>query len=924
MRMCKKALLVVLCLIMVFGTVADGGKLVVKASDESQKITEYSIGDIIEFGSYPQTDVTSFLGSVLNSRATNWKSYNYYSGRGKKNDGQMTSSDYMQYCDITYGNSKYRGVTFSQYRPYFTGYTSSSSNSYQSRNGYTTDNIYWFKYEPLKWRVLDPENGFLLSEDIIDGQPFNNYMNYVDNGFYGSPTKDYYPNNYAKCSLRQWLTDETEQSSFLNTAFSDVEQNAIQITALDNRAREDKPEYDSITTYDKVYILSYYDINNEAYDLSSAEKRYAIGSDYAKCQGLSESTYTHGNRKTSEWSLRTAVFYDYTFGVQVDGLINQTFYTEFVQGVRPAINLSPSTIVPKYKDANIYSASTYGLCIMNNRFGVGCPANYHYSKSLVRSLFNSSYQSWDEYRTRWKSFTPDDGSCMGMAVLSAFQFYGKHDFGSSFSHKEEYLNDCYDNSLLFMKVDGVEYHAYSYKQDSDAVNFIERAMILQDYIVRDTRMFEPASIAETYNNFINYVQTNGANSKPIVIVVSYPKGILSSSSHAIVLDPSIPMKKDGNVYTFYVYDLNYPKSNNPESLNLPYCYNTTSTFTIDMSTLKWKLTGDENWQKNKVGFYDVSKIDYNYFYEKHGYSLNINKWVLIAGNNATIKSEGKKLFEIKDGEITYLPDNLDYYPMGYGNNDFIAYIGIGNRSSISVSNAPNTRIKIEGDNKLASCMVSDNSSFELSLEEMSINSAKNTQYDISLGNGTETNSNGIAITGVSSKNDVLSFKLHDNDVELNSNSDNSISVETLINEKIENGSFIMNNSIKTSIDKINEMNNSTEQPTDLSKVRITAPSGKKQINWKYKAQLVASAVDLPSDLHLAWYEGDKIVCDNAEFITDNLTSNHTYTIKIIDKNKKVVSDASQEKTVEVDVKDDFFTKIISFFSRLFGGDIIKL
>ncbi len=38
-------------------------------------------GDIIEFGMYPQTDVTDELGSVLNERGGEWISYGYFSGR---------------------------------------------------------------------------------------------------------------------------------------------------------------------------------------------------------------------------------------------------------------------------------------------------------------------------------------------------------------------------------------------------------------------------------------------------------------------------------------------------------------------------------------------------------------------------------------------------------------------------------------------------------------------------------------------------------------------------------------------------------------------------------------------------------------------------------------------------------------------------
>ena len=122
----------------------------------------------------------------------------------------------------------------------------------------------------------------------------------------------------------------------------------------------------------------------------------------------------------------------------------------------------------------------------------------------------------------------------------------------------------------------------------------------------------------------------------------------------------------------------------------------------------------------------------------------------------------------------------------------------------------------------------------------------------------------------------------------------------------------------------NPDNPSNPGKTDASKAVITAPSGNKQINWKYKAQLVASASNLPEGCKVVWYEGNKPVSDGANFTTGSLTESHTYTAKIVDAGGKVVSTSAQEKTVTVEVKTDFFSKIISFFMRLFGSDVTKL
>ena len=111
---------------------------------------------------------------------------------------------------------------------------------------------------------------------------------------------------------------------------------------------------------------------------------------------------------------------------------------------------------------------------------------------------------------------------------------------------------------------------------------------------------------------------------------------------------------------------------------------------------------------------------------------------------------------------------------------------------------------------------------------------------------------------------------------------------------------------------------------NVSNCSIDASSGNITINWKFKAHLWANAYNLPSDCHLAWFENNTMVSNNSEYTTDNLTSAHTYTIKIVDSSNQIVSKPEQEKTVTINVKNDFFSKIVSFFTRLFGSDVITI
>ena len=263
---------------------------------------------IIVFGSYPQSLVEDEkLIGHLNEAKGKWQSYGYYIGTGNSSDGKMIPSDFMRYKDIAYNGNKYRAVTFDIYRPYDTGYTQYSDSFNQGESGYYTGNVYWFRYEPLRWRVLDPGKGLVITETVIDSQAFNNYSLYDGDEYYGDADKTYYACDYANSSIRAWLNDD-----FINTAFSAAEQNSIKETELNNDGfcttlgRSGYDAFDSASTNDKVFLLSYDESLNTSY-FADDSSRTATSSDYAKCQGVSYWTeyeyddFCNGEMKPSDF-----------------------------------------------------------------------------------------------------------------------------------------------------------------------------------------------------------------------------------------------------------------------------------------------------------------------------------------------------------------------------------------------------------------------------------------------------------------------------------------------------------------------------------------------------------------------------------------------------------------------------------------------
>ena len=370
-KMFKRILSTLLVSVLLIGIAPMGGfGLAPKAN--AKDISSCKVGDIIEFGSYPQSKITdSDLIAKIEAvgKSISWVDYNYYIGTGTSDDGNMKPVDGMMlYKDIPYNGSKYRAIKINQYRPYRTGNT--SSETYQYDNGYNKGNIYYFKYEPLSWRILDPSEGYVMCNQIIDSQAYQNFIYYNGSEYYNSEACENYASDWVTSSLRQWLNN-----SFYNTAFTAEEKEQIGTSHLENKSIISSA-YNSADTYDKIFLISYYDAANSAYGFDSSSDandaaRQLKGTDYAKCQGLYVSSSYDG---PSWWRLRspnnsygaTEVVlggwaYGYCGAGDTDG------------GVVPAFKFNPKSTLPNKigdinTDGKINSADA--LLVLQSSMGV--------------------------------------------------------------------------------------------------------------------------------------------------------------------------------------------------------------------------------------------------------------------------------------------------------------------------------------------------------------------------------------------------------------------------------------------------------------------------------------------------------------------------------------------------------------------------
>ncbi len=290
--------------------------------------TKYSFIDenTLCYGYYPQSlvddkEICSNLNSIsgtlpTESNKNKWTDYGYYVSN------QIES--YMFFIDIDIDNdglNDYRGVYFTDYRPYRTG--DSHSNNFYSRTNYEKENVYWFKYEPIEWTILNKSKGkaLIISNLLLDSQPYSSY------GGIDIPAGVYNPNNYEHSYIRDWLSNY-----FYKYAFVSIEKEIINNTVIDNSLSSTGMavnNYCCNNTTDKVFLASYKEMSDF---YSSKDMRRIEATDYAIIQGI----VSDSNKYCRYW-LRSPGDTNAQAGGFIDenGEMNSGLVTCIYFGIRP-------------------------------------------------------------------------------------------------------------------------------------------------------------------------------------------------------------------------------------------------------------------------------------------------------------------------------------------------------------------------------------------------------------------------------------------------------------------------------------------------------------------------------------------------------------------------------------------------------------
>lgn len=213
----------------------------------------------------------------------------------------------------------------------------SGNYSFSDGTKITPNNTYYFKVEPIKWRVISNTDGSVqvLSEFIIDNAQFNNTTGFDEK-------TELHSNDYETSIIRAFLND-----SFYNMAFSSRNQSNIDDTLVVNSVETTYPyatneDLVSNDVTDKIYILNYEDATNEDYGFDSTyghtTTRESIVTDYAIARNCSLDDVDNG---FGYWWLRTPINNSSeVLHISTYSTIQSRSVDSLIIGVRPAFTFA--------------------------------------------------------------------------------------------------------------------------------------------------------------------------------------------------------------------------------------------------------------------------------------------------------------------------------------------------------------------------------------------------------------------------------------------------------------------------------------------------------------------------------------------------------------------------------------------------------
>ncbi len=221
------------------------------------------------------------------------------------------------------------------------GYLNLGEDEYKEVNNYGNSKGF-FKVEPIVWEVKADKT--LVSSMILDSLNYNYTGD--DRTIEGVQV---HGNNYKYSTIRAFLNgyDGSEyqvanyaNKGFIDLAFTEVEQAKIHETLVDNSVKstgQTQNQYVCDDTNDKLFLLSYKELNKQENGYKTYTDRMRKGTDYAIANGLSVSSNNHSYYWTRSPNLG---YSHYAYQVDRDGSVgNGSGVYDGNSGVLPALKI---------------------------------------------------------------------------------------------------------------------------------------------------------------------------------------------------------------------------------------------------------------------------------------------------------------------------------------------------------------------------------------------------------------------------------------------------------------------------------------------------------------------------------------------------------------------------------------------------------
>ncbi len=285
-------------------------------SDSSVEAGQVVTWDCVWLGSYPQTEVTASDAEYVSLEAASWDS---------KGDATVGGKRYRRYCRISGGDA--------------------TSDYFWYDDGYGSATYRYFRWEPVKWRVLEANgsSALVVADVALDDQCYDTDGANV---------------TWETCSVRSWLNGygagsnqpgtDFSSKNFFDAAFSSAQKSAVLQTAVANADNQYYGTDGGSDTSDRVFLLAESDVfGSSATRHGFASNHYTLDearrcrtSDYALAMGTELSSSP--GYENCFWWLRSPGYYQSSAAyVNNDGSVNRFGNIVFDnRAVRPALNLN--------------------------------------------------------------------------------------------------------------------------------------------------------------------------------------------------------------------------------------------------------------------------------------------------------------------------------------------------------------------------------------------------------------------------------------------------------------------------------------------------------------------------------------------------------------------------------------------------------